>query len=455
MTGLDIHFRENKQKRKANWLLRRFASERALVVPETPEKHMNLFRQRGLGRQYRSGDGKVFFPTDAGWEAFRHFVDTMYVAEPFFSKATRNDVHQAYLTAFADMIASGVLPDCYDELSEYLPRAFVDSFGPRGEAIFHKLNGVNVKGDVFLRVGETWVGTFGNLSFEELSGVKDEYRLETIKALRSSFSDETAVISGGMIYATSDRTKREDSYRCEIALGVLDLMFNMSYLNSFGRLWAIRRVERPEQGVEKQFSFGFLRRNQVKGPELTLSTRFTEQVFELDIRLTERWHDSLLLSEINRIAALERDARTELQNKLLNAIIYFHQAAHQSTPETQISMLWVCVESVLTIGSERVLETNIPSLVAVTAWSLHKDFWPSEVENREQLEAILKKYYRGRSRTFHHGSIGHVTHSEVQEFSIVVSNLLVALAHLGALGYGTTSSVRESSQRYLQQMDSE
>lgn len=263
MTKLKILFSNRKQERKSNWLVRDFSRMKAIIFPRNSEEYLELIRKRGFGKQYRSSKGEIFFPTEAGWKSFTQFIDLMHETEPFLSMATRNDVYQSYLTAFANMISDGFLPENHEELSKYLSQEFIDSLGSRGEVVFHKLAGLSVKGDVFLRVGEGWVGRFGGLSFDSISRDNWERHEETIQDLRRVFDQDSPVISGGRIHATRDRVASMNSFRCEVALGILNVMINMTYQNAFSRLWKVRRVERPEHGVERQASFGFVRHSRM------------------------------------------------------------------------------------------------------------------------------------------------------------------------------------------------
>lgn len=449
MAGVEIFFQSSKERRKANWLVKQFARVNGLVIPENSEAYIKLLKQRGLTKQYNSDDGKVFFPTDSAWDAFLQFVDLIYNAEPFVSKAISDDIFQAYSKALANMISKNLLPENYEDISEYLPQKFLNSLSSHSEIIFHKLSGVSVQVEGFLRIGNSWIGGFGNVSFCAYENIDKEHDEKVFGMLNKNYNLDDSIVSGGMLYATSRRIKQEDKFRCELGLGLLSILLNMTYQYAFSRLSNIRRIEKAEQGISKQFTFGFAANEKSVSRGLTVSTRFMEQAFEVDYEVLEYWHDSFLLGDINRIVTMKCSLRSELEGKVINAIMYFRQASQQSIPEMQIATLWVCVESLLTVGNEGVLETNLPSLLAITVWSLPQEKWPGSSEKKEQLEKIFKKHYKNRSKTFHHGTIGHVTSSEVQQFSIVVSNLVVSIVYLIGVGYKTTAGLLEASKTFL------
>jgi len=453
MPRLTISFDDKKMERRANWLVKQFAREKALVIPESPGDYMALVRERGLSKQYRTKDGKAYFPTEAGWNAFIEFIRTLQNARPFSTRATVNDVYGAYITAFANMISDGLLPTTWDDLSEYISEEFINDLYDRTEDRFYKISGVQFDFSGFTRIGQGWIGRFDCISFEALQDSHPEHTKDALNCLAQVFQKDTPVICGGAIAGTSDRVDREDTRRCELILSILVTLLNMTYENSFSLLWSLRRVEKPEHGKEKQFSFGVLKRGYESRPELSIRTQFSAQEFHVDEAVIERWSDSLLLTEFNKIVSIRPGARSELQGRIVNAILFFRQASLQVIPEMQMSTLWVCVESLLTVTSDKVLVTNIPGLVAVTAWSLRKDAWPDKADTIEQLKFVFKKHYKSRSRTFHHGGVGHVTVTEVQEFSVVVSNLVVAMVNLTVMGYKTTEEVLDASLRFVNSVE--
>lgn len=446
-----IVFEDRKLQRKANWHVKHFARLEALERQQTPQARIALLKQRGFDKQYRGSKNNTFFPTEDGWNKFLGFIELISKAQPYSTKATFSDVINAYSIAFSDMLSAGRLPENYDDFVEYLPPQFIDSLEGFG-MLFHKLEGITFEEDVFLRVGQTWIGKFGGLSFDELPK-GDRYGNEkNLQALKQVFEDKTPVISGGRVYATSKRASREDSFRSELGLGVLVVLLNMTYKNVFSKLSILRRIERPEQGISKHVSFGLAGREGSAEHHLTMSMRYTDQPFEIDASKVSYWHESLCLSELNGIIGMQSELQTELHAKLLKAILYFRQATLQAIPEMQMSTLWVCVESLLTVGGEQVLESNIPTLLAISEWLLPRDLWPDNVENLEQLEMTFKSYYGSRSQTSHHGSIGHVSRLEVQQFSIVVCNLIVAITHLSMTGFSTKRDMLQASKEFLKRI---
>lgn len=450
---LDITFKNDKTKRHCEWLLKNFARVNALVLPKTAKDQIDLHKQRGLEQQYRDPKGSVYFATEQGWKAFLEFIEVLHMAEPFRSSATYSEVYQAFSAAFATMLSARLLPESLDDLVLHLPDDFLKELTRHGEITFFKLNGIRIDTEFFLNIGHCWVGNFGKISFE---AVQESERKECfLDVLRSSFEENTPVITGGRIRATTKGAKREDALRSELGLAILDVLLNMTYKNAFLRLWSVRRVERPEHGLAKQFSFKFVDYpGEAQYRELSLGIRFTEQTFDVDEETIDRWHKHLLLGELNKIIGKHPDDRSDIEDRLINSLLYFRQASLQVMPEMQMSILWICVEALFTGNSEQILKVNLLGLLAMTIWSLRKEYWPSGATTYSELKKVFNKFYCYRSRTFHHGKRGHVTASEVQHFSVVVNNIIIGVTQLIDRGYMTSKQLVQASKEFVESLES-
>ena len=90
------------------------------------------------------------------------------------------------------------------------------------------------------------------------------------------------------------------------------------------------------------------------------------------------------------------------------------------------------------------MTANVNGLMAMVISSLSREHWPRNTENPEELKRALKRFYKYRSRTLHHGRRGHVSRRDVQEFSLIVCTVIVCVAHLVHQG---VHSVNELSER--------
>jgi hypothetical protein len=229
----------------------------------------------------------------------------------------------------------------------------------------------------------------------------------------------------------------------------------MTYKNAFLRLWSVRRVERPEHGLEKQLSFKFVDYlGKVQSRKLSLGIKFTEQMFGVDEETIDRWHKYLLLGELNKIIGKHPDDRSDLEDRLINSLLYFRQAALQVMPEMQMSVLWICVEALFTGGTEKILEVNLLGLLAMTIDSLRNEYWPSGATTHCELKKVFNKFYKYRSRTFHHGKRGSVTESEIQDFSVVVSNIIIGVTQLIDRGYMTSKQLIQAFKEFAGSQES-
>lgn len=65
---------------------------------------------------------------------------------------------------------------------------------------------------------------------------------------------------------------------------------------------------------------------------------------------------------------------------------------------------------------------------------------------------MFKDFYDYRSRTVHGGRRGHVSIGQVQEFSLVVCNLVIAVADLIERGMRTTQELADASRGYVDRL---
>ena len=151
--------------------------------------------------------------------------------------------------------------------------------------------------------------------------------------------------------------------------------------------------------------------------------QFVGRWFDIETSNINDWHESLGLGIVNQLTTEATYRDVELVGRLVNAILYFRQAANQSTPEMQMSTLWICVESFFTANNESIVDANIRGLLAIIMSSLNHDYWPNGAKTPDELGRTFSKFYQYRSRTIHHGRRGHVSRQDVQEFSLVVSTV--------------------------------
>lgn len=413
---------------------------------------MKLHQERGLGVQHRDGFKKTFFPTDYGWRCFREFIDLLHSAAPFRSRAVYSDVFQAFSEAFARLLSDGLLPENVDDFSEYLSDDFVKALTGRFERVAVKINGVELDGAAFYRIGYCWIGQFGDVDFNCLSDTYRESSNQWLESIEKVYESSGCVLLADSVQGTSDFVQQEADYRFEITVSVLCIMLNMTYENAFHLLWRVRSMHRPEQGYSKHFSFSFISDKDDDGVSLGVHTRSMGQWFDINGEVLDRWYRQFGLALINELISSGPSERTDLHHRWINALLYFRQAATQQIPEMQIATLWVCVEAFFTADNDKILDALIPGLLAATAWSMPMEFWPKESQTLVELEKVFKKYYGFRSRTFHHGRRGHVTAIDVQEFSSVVSNLIVAVAHLIGGGMSTADELLHRSQALLERV---
>lgn len=447
---LDLMFKDRKQLRRSNWLVKQFSSSKAFVYPRSLTEHKSLLQQRGFDQQFRKGN-KTFFPTDQAWIYFKDFIDILHEIPLFRDKVTYSDVFKAYASAFASLLNDGLAPENHDDFEDRLPPDFLESVFDKADIQFHYLDGVNIENGFFIQIGNVWLGRFNDVYFDDVCNSSGNTQL-ILSAIRKVFTEEANVISGGLIAGSSKRAELEDSYRCEVGLGILGIMLNLSYLGVFKKLKRVGRVERTEIRTSQQLTFGFSQHISESNRYIKCKGQSRGENFEMTHSKLTEWYEYYSLAEFNLIASMEAKSRTELQNKLLNAVVYFRQATLQPLAEMQLSMLWVAVESLLTTSSDKVLESNLPSLLAITIWGLPEIHWPNKAKSSDDLERVFKKYYQNRSKTLHHGSLGHVTSLDVQEFSTVVSNLIVSIAYLAANGHHTKSQLLDSSKIYLNEL---
>ena len=411
---------------------------------------IELIRQRGLDMQYRGSGPQSYFPTEEAWRAFVEFTKLVHRAEPFASRSTSGDTHAALVYALADMLSARRLPNTPEGLLHYLPSDFKLALTSRTARSFSKAQGISIEFDGFVQIGHCWLGEYRYLDFDAIPESPNGHKESSLQSLAEAFEDDSTVIASGRNPGTSDRVALESAYQCELALSIVCLLLNLSYGSSFGDLWQITRVERPEDGISKQFDFSIVKDGgPSSAPQIGMSMAFRKAPFKVDQKVVDMWHDSLGLGICNRLVNDPKCSEIDLVGRLVNAMLHYRLAARQSTPEMQMSTLWICVESLLTGAAKNVLEANLLGLLATTAASMSRDHWPGGATTLDELESTFKRYYDHRSRAIHHGRRGHVSETDVQKFSVVVGSLLVNVVCMIPGGVRTVDDLSRASQRIL------
>ncbi len=428
---LKISFPDEKTRRTCSWYLRQFATTRAILTPSSTEERLQLHKERKLSMQYRGDNFRTFFPTQTGWNAFVEFTRILHLAEPFATRSTKDDTYQAAQTAFANMLSAGLLPETVEDLVAYFPHSFTAALSGRAERCFSKVQGLSLADHCFFRVGQCWLGNFAGLCFDTIPETPTDYKRHAIEAIGDVFDGKTAVLAAERNFGTDDRVKEEAAYQWEFALSVLCLLINLTYQSAFGRLWPIRLLDRPEHGLAAQRNFSMIEDGDATvEPQISFAMKFAEPWFDIDISILDEWHESLGLSILNRIVTEKTFRDAELVGRLVHAVLYFRQAASQSTLEMQMSTLWICVESIFATSNRRVVETNLNGLTAMIPTILKRDRWPRGVGTPEELRRVFAEFYDWRSRTVHQGRRDHVSSLDVEDFSVVVGAIIVGVAYL-------------------------
>lgn len=447
---MEIFFPNKKTHRKCNRKIGRFTSKKAFIKGLSIEDWKKLIGERHPGMWFQDNDYRSFFPTKAGWEAFVTFTRLLHEAEPFASRSTPDETFLASKQAFESMLSENLIPETLEELASFFPDSFQSALTIRAERVFSKLHGLKIGVDNFIRVGHCWLGNFDLVSFEPISETDRKFKETSLEAISKVYKHDSLVIAASCNLGTSGRVKEESAFQHELALSILCVMINLSFQDTFNRLWQIRLMDRPEFGLSAQLSFSLtVNQGSAENRQLGISQQFAKQLFEIDNPLLDRWHESYGLSALNLVVTDSRYRNTQLANCLVKAILYFRQAANQSTPEMQLSILWVCVESFFTQTREKVLEQNLVGLLFTTVSSLNPKYWPSGAKTQENLISTFKKYYDYRSRTLHQGSRGKVSPKDIQAFSLIVSCLILDVAELIQQGMQTPINLVEVAQKYV------
>ena len=453
MTDIKVTFVDEKARRKCAGLLRQFTGRKAFVKPSGVEELRQLYRERGLWMQYQDDRHRPYFPTEDGWEAFVEFARLLHQAEPLKSRATEGDTTQACNRAFANMLSNGLVPTSIKDLVEYFSGEFKCSLRGRAERVFSKVRGITATEDCFVSIADCWFGGYGQLSFEVIQETDSHFKEKALEEISEVFKVDSAFIAGNRNLGTSDRVEEDSAYQCELALSLLCVMLNMTYAQPFSGLWRVQRMDGPEFGVDAHASFSII---ESADPEsrgkLAIKRVFPQQPFEIDTNLVDTWHERLRLGAINRLVSSSTFHDAELVDCLIGAILYFRRAASQPTPEMQVTTLWICVESFFTGSRDEVMRENVRGLLAMTASSMNPDYWPKGAKTPEELRSVFTAFYDYRSRTVHGGRRGRVSIGQVQEFSLVVCNLLIAVVDLVEKGMRTTQELVDASRAYVNRL---
>ena len=348
------------------------------------------------------------------------------------------------------MLSDHLLPDTAADFLAYLPDSFKHAMISGAERTFSKLHGVTIKPDEFLRIGHCWLGNYGNLCFDGIPETVNGYKETSLRSISDVFEADSPVIAAARNRGTSEHVKRESAYQCDLALSILCVLVNLTYGSAFDKLWQIRRVDRPEFGLAAQCSFSILEcGDPPSAPQFGVSVTFRDEWFDIDAEIVRRWHGSMGLSICNCLVTDPVYRDVDLVGRLVNAILHFRLAAGQSTPEMQMSTLWICVESLFTADTDRVLNANLPRLLATTISSMQRDYWPGRAKTVDELKRAFTKYYGYRSRTLHHGQRGHVSRVDVQDFSLVVASLIVDVMYMIRRGLQSAEELSLASQQLV------
>ena len=454
MTVIKVSFVDPPTRRKCAGLISHFTGKRALITPSGVEETRRLYQERGLHMQYRDDGNRSHWPTKDGWEAFVKFTRLLHQAEPLGSLATENDTFQACNRAFANMLSNGLRPTSIEDLIGSFPDDFKRALAGRAERVFSKARGIVVTGDYFFSMGDCWIGGYSQLCFDAIQETDTRFKQKTLETISDVFKVDSAVIAANRNFGTPERVEEESAYQCELALSLLSLMINMTYDRPFSGLWRIQRVERPEMGLDTHASFSIIEGTDLApGGELGMKTIFAQQPFDVDTSLVDTWHERLRLGAINRLVTSSDFRDVELVISLIGTILYFRRAACQPTPEMQVTILWVCVESFFTGGRDNILDENVRGLLALTVSRLNPEYWPGGARTPKELKSVFKTFYDFRSRTVHSGRRGHVSIGQVQEFSLVVCNLVVAVVELVEAGIRTTEELVGVSRDYVDSLE--
>ena len=443
--NINIDYAHPKERRSALRLIGEFAVENS-ILPVSRK----LIRQRGLSIQYRGSGPHSYFPTEEAWRAFVDFTKLVHRAEPFASRSTFDDTHAALTHALADMLSAGLLPETPEDLVQYLPSDFKLALVGRWERAFSKAQGISIEFEGFVQIGSCWLGEYRNLDFEAIPESPNGHKEDSLQSLSECFEHDSAVIASARNPGTSDRVDLESAYQCELALSILCVLLNLSYRSAFGNLWQIRRVRRPEDGLSKELSFSIIHPGgTTPAPQIGMRMAFRERRFKVGQKIVDMWHNSLGLGICNRLVTDPRCAEIDLFGNLVSAMLNFRLATRQSAPEMKMVTLWICVESLLTNTAENILEANLPGLLATTVASMSHDHWPDGATTLDELRRTFKRYYDYRSRAIHQGRRGHVSEVDVQEFSVVVSGLIVNVVCMIPGGVRTIGDLSHAFQRML------
>ena len=338
---MKIQYANRKIRRTYQQYLGQFSGKKGLVVASGKKDLRALHKERRLSMQYRDDKNITCFPTQTGWNAFVEFTRLIHQVEPFASRFTAADTFEAFQRAFANMLSDGLLPCSPDELVAYFPDSYRAELSSKAHRSFSSVHGLKVEGDLFLRIGHCWIGKYGSLCFDEIPETAAHQKKYALEVIGDVFDETTTVVAGGRNVGTARRAIEESAYQWELSLSILCLLLNMTYKSSFDRLWQIRILERPEYGVAPHRSFSIVDKGCDTSLKRELSFRivYLNQPFDIGREALGVWHDSLGLDIFNRLVTEAEYHDVELVGRLTNAVLYFRQAANQSTPEMQISTL--------------------------------------------------------------------------------------------------------------------
>ncbi len=417
--------------------MKQFASESGLHWPKTREEYNGLTKRAwDYGKHYSRNMTELFFPTDQAWKHFNEFADLLQLAEPYNSRSTADELKQNLKGAMFTFLKGGELPDTVSELLHAMNNGYLKELENYCARSFCRLEGIELEFEHFVRVGNCWIGKYGLISLARTLEQDVEWTKAVPGMLERVFDEDTPVIVGDIVTGSHDLTAEISSNQCDLALALIQVLINLSFDAAFRKLSNIIRFDSGASGSSHHLQFRLYGDNYLLD-KISIESNSGGIPYILNSQVIADWYEYFQLQLINSVISKGKYSNNNLLIRLENSVLFFRQATMQKSPDMQLATLWISIESFFTANNGAIGEANISGLVTITQKTLRKEFWPATAKNVEELESLLKKHYGKRSRTFHHGKRDNVSLAEVQEFSILVSNLIICVAI--AVGRGLSS----------------
>lgn len=408
---------------------------------------MALVRERKFGAMAFGGiSDSLFFPTEHGWSKFCDYVDKIASAEPFASRCTRSDVRSAFSQAMGNLLRDGLLPDCTLDLLQSAPPDFIQYATTRSEQRFYGIGGIEVTSDIAVHVAECWISKFEDIAIADLLRNDEDFKSHAMEALGSVFSNKSPVLICPRRYGSPEKVRSLAITQSDLAISALAVMFRLTYQHVFENLGRLCRIDSPYQGLKKHVDF-HVSRDDGETARFGIGTQYGRQPLALNGKAVERWHQELSLTRLNQIARTPETSQTELERRIVRALLYFRHATQTDSIELQVATLWTPVESFFTLGAEpgTMSQNSIACLSAVTHQTAVRAGWPGWTGLRpKDLRKKFTKLYGHRSRSYHHGELGHVSQQDVEHLSVAVAALIVVMIDLSSKGFTNAKDVRQA-----------